>query len=254
MNPMKKLQYSILSLGSGSLAARLGALIVFLVPLIGTSASTLNDIRPGMTVEDAAIVAIRCIQAASRMKVKDVRLQDTLAFVGINDEMRLDALKRHLMRNPRIGVRSVKGKAPLDEYQYLILSSHLASVETKWTVAKLVQTISEKAGIALLTYGRSAAIVVECHPAGAEKPNTAVPRDDPNFAVNGFVTCIAGDRGVRSAGVSSATGRDYRYELDQRDQDKLANEIAQGLDYKGVIEFIASKACARQKNSAVCFK
>ena len=211
-----------------------------------------HDVRPGMTIEEATRVAIYCIQAASRMKTRDIRLQDTLAFVGINDEMRLDALRRHIVRNPHLGVGSITRPFNGHNLPYLILNRTLLEIDTGTTVAKLAQTIAKNAGLARLTYARTAQIIAKCR--GNTKPlptdKTGVAADLQN-GLDRFVNCMVNKddngvarvkdpTGIPSAGVNDPTGKGFRYEIDSS---WLRAGIREGLwSYRDLIVKIADTA------------
>lgn len=209
------------------------------------AADELNDVRSGMSIEDATRVAIRCIQAASRMQTRDIRLQDTLSFVGINDEMRVDALKRHLVRNPNIGVSSITATIDGEELNFLIVNSSLSGIETKWTVAKLAQTIVEKSGVPRLTFGRAANIVARCRGVKDEvspPPTSNVAKDDAaimSLGLDNFAGCLASRDGIGAAGYSDASGGEHRYAIQK---DPILVGMLGGWTFAQLIEHIARHA------------
>ncbi len=212
--------------------------IVLLLPLTGLAGSKPNDVRPGMPIEDATRVAIRCIQAASRMKTRDIRLQDTLSFVGINDAMRLDALRRHIIRDTNIGVQSVDADHKGLTFDYIITNAQLADVETKWTVAKLAKTITERAGIPRMSYKRAAQVITLCRKSTADINLTTVVSGDMPAA---SLDCLLGEKtGVESAGLSDPKARYRRYKIDVVE---VRSRITGGWNYQQLMTFIADHAC-----------
>ena len=213
-------------------------IMAFLLPPIALADSAPNDVRSGMPVEDATRVAIRCIQAASRMRTRDIRLQDTLAFVGINDAMRLDALRRHIIRDTNIGVQSVPTDFKGLSFKYIIANSQLADVETKWTVARLAKTIAERAGIPRMSYKRAAQAITSCRGNTTDITLTTLVSGDMSATA---IDCLVGENtGIGSAGLSDPKARYRRYKIDVR---RVRNDIAGGWNYQELMTFIADNAC-----------
>jgi hypothetical protein len=247
------MQYQILPYKKYHLVVLALLLMTGLLPT-QSRADTPNDVRAGMSIEDATRVAIRCIQAASRMKTRDIRLQDTLNFVGINDEMRVDALRRHIVRNPNIGVPSVTGTLGATKFYYLILNDQLADIDTKSTVAKLAQTIAAKAGLPRMSYSRVAQMISLCRKSATNISAAAIVKDDQGLPSN-FAACLAGtkaaDGTVVSAAVTDPTGHEYRYWIKQAQVDAL---ITAGKSYAALSKELGDTVCASRRPDTQCLE
>ena len=209
-----------------------------------------NDVRPGMKIEDATRVTKNSIQAASGIEPEEIRPEDSLEFLGITDELRLDALRRYLIRNAEIGVQSVWGVHSDEIFarQFIIGKSALSKMDKSWTVEKLAATIREKAGLPRLPYSRSARVVADCR-LHVENLSNQLPTADPVTIrrVREFVDCIVTDEehGVPSSGISAPTGETYTYQFIEPSQYKAIMEdcINRGQwRYERLIRFISDYA------------
>lgn len=250
--------------------------IVFLitVALAGTTPAQKNDVRPGMLMSDAMTIARRCVLAASnhgeykpeegdKIPAEDpkpldkLQPQDTLERAGITDNLRLDALRRYIVRNTDLGVQSIWGKAnELDVRPYIIANQSMAKVDKSWTIEKLAQEISKHAGLPKLTLDKAGAIVRGCRdkikPGSNEKLATEKKiNEDINPAKSQeLIDCLVNkctngksdwEKGVGSAWLRNPRGKAYFYELDDA-RGQMKKIIEDGGSYKNLIEFIADHA------------
>lgn len=198
-----------------------------------------NDVRPGMSIDKAVLVARNCVYAASGIEKSKILISDTLDFLGVNNELRLDALRNHIVRNTEIGVQSVwiyHDTRKLSQH-FIISNSSLAKIDKSWTVEKLARTISTSAGLPNLTYEKAAKIIADsrfcavrgnhvspsyCEP--SRKKDEKIPpikistviRDDPDLAggkIDRFIDILSKNdkAGIKSAGITDATGNSYSY-------------------------------------------
>lgn len=128
-----------------------------------TSLYAQNDVRTGMKINDALLIAKRSVTAASGY-TDPLKPEHTLKFVGIADQQHLDTLRRYVIINVEIGVQSlwaVDGNVRLAQH-YIIPKSALAKMDHTWTLEKLAVEISKNAGLAKLPLSKAAKIVADC--------------------------------------------------------------------------------------------
>jgi hypothetical protein len=173
-------------------------------------------LTPGMGIDDALRVALDCVKEAAVLRVVGVeeprklyRLDDKLGFLGVNDSARLNALRRYIIRNEEIGVQSVWWKWEAEEgiyrfRRYLLSRADLSDLKSDWTLLKLAQRISDKAGIAQLPPSSAKQIIADCIAYPDDRsPDESVPAayiavDAPLGAVvkdpDKFAKCVVASR------------------------------------------------------------
>ena len=184
-----------------------------------------QDVTKGMKIEDALRVVKRCVveatsfrdPRASNQRHKELRAQDTLEYVGVTDAIRLNALRRFLVRNDQIGVPSVSGTRGTRSDHYLLPVSALAGLKKSMTLEELARTIVKDAGLPYLSYGKAAQVVANAR-AEIKRVYDKPPADRPIWKEmsqserTSFKNALLGQtKGIGSAGFIDGEGNSRRY-------------------------------------------
>lgn len=233
----------------------LSAVLCALILTVSTKAQTKShNVSTGMEVEDALMIAKRCVIAATnfvnpnRRLYKEIRPQDSLEYAGISDAIRLNSLRRYVVRNADIGVQSVWGTkvGHTDPVPYLISNSALADISRSWTLEKLASEIMKNSGLPYLTNGHARSVVAGCRKK-ILKLTTPISTDTrisleapPGPIMQEFERCLTGDGVLPGVGITTGEGDFYPYTVHDP-----ANEISGrilGGTYKELIGLIEKKA------------
>jgi hypothetical protein len=253
-----------------------------------SSYSQTNDVRKGMNMEDALRVAKNCVLAASSYKyprakenprAKDERLKElrpnySLQFVGVVDEVRLDTLKRFIVRNSEFGVQSVWGFYKDKDFakHYIISYAALEKIKSSSTITELATTIAANAGLPKLSFSKATQIVADCRNLiikdnnetdnSAKKEKVAIKTDRliaDDFQIDNssnseekrtyFTQCLEYKEegklkfGVQTAVVTDARNKKFNYFLKVAVKNEIENNLKQkGYKYSNLIEYLAEKA------------
>lgn len=237
------------------------ALICLIITLLFFSgAMAKNDVRPGMKIKDAMSIARDCIHESSGIDVEDIRPGDTLQFLGVTDELRLDSLRRYIVRNIQIGVQNVwaypegqdlnSNPNRLFAQHYIISNSAFDKMAKTWTVEQLAREISKNAGLPFLPIGKASQIVADCRYIATGKkdqPRSSVLVRDDIADRKKFTDCFLTnkEKGLSSAGITSPEGDEYAYIFAQPilDEQIVQNGIDNsGWTYNQLITFTANNA------------
>ena len=225
-----------------------------------------HDVSVGMRIDDALLVAKRCVIEATafndprkRQFYKELRAQDTLEYAGITNAARLNSLRRYIVRNNDIGVQSIYGVRLGEKkaYPYLIPNSALAGIKQKWTIEQLAREIIKSAGLPYMTYAKASKITANCRYLALtpKDPHTEHPlkneKDPPvlDTKINGdirdrdkFYECLVekkGKLGIESAGIIDGEGDYYPYIADRLTDVKKHVETG---TYKDLIKYLHDDA------------
>lgn len=208
---------------------------IFVVFLNQIALAVENNVSPGMRIEDAFYVAESCVIQASSFKhpretkIKELRPNDTLEFAGISDALRLNALRRYIIRNRQIGVQSIWGVRLSESIAqpYIIDRGALNDIDKSWTIGKLALAISEKAGLPFIAPKSVSKLIANCRnklnpsPRGARaviQPPLVTRIKDDIADLTGFTNCLVEQKGglyvFRDAAVIDPEGNTFSYHVD----------------------------------------
>lgn len=278
-----------------SIATVLTALAFAAFP-IGSAATIPYDgaVTTGMRMENALEIAKRCVIAAAafdgeshvdkqkqreleatargvkpienperdkKEKLREVRPDDKLVFVGITDKSRLMALRRYIIRNTRIGVQSIWG-SPIGDGEarpYFLGPNALLDIETGWTIEKLAEEISSAAALPYITHATAGKLVANCWWRSVRINEKEIPPKD-GFAegemINGstrgttiripdaakMAGCLNSDKKMVLPDVSLTDGGRTEYEYSTVDlADEMKRIIGSGT-YGNLITYISENA------------
>jgi hypothetical protein len=208
-----------------------------------TAHAKAHDVTPGMDLREALWVVKRCILEVTAFKDpresnpdKELRAQDKLESVGITDTSRLNALRRFIVRNTDFGVQSIWGVRRKGDSArpYILPNSALSMIKKDATIEELALEIASKAGLPFLTHAKAAQIVANCRemakptPPSSETgvltaPPTPTPTPTPKptpipiagdlseTQAKDLKSCITGDAGIATAGVTDGQGDFFPY-------------------------------------------
>lgn len=208
-----------------------------------------DDVSTGIEMEEALIVAKKCVLQASTfndprtLKIKELRPEDTLAFAGVSDEFRLNALRRFIVRNRQIGVQSIWGDPFGNGIQpYIISRFALSKISKDWTVAKLALEIAKSAGLPRLPVEKVKSLITECRQTAGKKSTVQLGaniRADLADRFGAFKECMLPEVLVDSvrlyslnAGVTDPEGESYNYRV------RKTNAVENVLDTGSYFELI----------------
>lgn len=226
--------------------------------LFSLSAKSQNDVRSGMKIEDALLVTRNCIHEATGIAIKKIRPGDKLEFLGITDELRLDALRRYIVRNTQIGVQSIWAvhKQTKLVQHYIISNTALDKTSKTSTVESLAKTISSSAGVPLLPFGKTAQIVADCRKLSIDKSDELSTSTIINIRgeittdanITKFAECIYTNdkKGIPSAKITDPTGDIYAYTIARSiiNGKVIEKIIKSNSTYATLITFISENAQA----------
>lgn len=222
-------------------------------------AAKTHEVTPGMSYEDALLVVKKCVVEATSFnayrdkdKYKQLRAEDKLDYVGITDSLRLNALRRYIVRNTDFGIQSIWGSRHGHFRPYLVPVSALNGLKKEMTIEEVARKVVAEAGLPFLRYEKVAKLVANCRADAKHEYSTlAISRSFKEDHLTAqhrvdLANCLVGKKhGVETLGVIDGEGDYYSYRGDYILNFVTATLRSEDNTYRNLIEDVYRHASVR---------